>query len=132
MKLISPLRVRILQRSYGIGVQRLTKYRSNLFSSPFVAKLAWSIPWIAFLPNPFVEKGGVMASFIPALLNVRAKLVHFRRRPMRRSSFWKLSAAEPKASRSVDDVQSFWQTSSKRTSSTRSRPGARLRIGIFA
>jgi len=32
-----------------------------------------------------------MAPFIPALLKIRAKLVHFRWRPMRRFSLWKLS-----------------------------------------
>ena len=49
---------------------------------------------VAFFPNFFIQKRCVVASFIPSLLEVGAKLIYFWRRPVWRLGFWKLAAAE--------------------------------------
>src|SRR6185312_5925143 len=52
---------------------------------------------IALFPDFLVKTRGVVAAFVPALLQIVGKLVHLRWRTVRRFSFWKLVASQPAA-----------------------------------
>ena len=54
-----------------------------------------AFPWITFLPDLLIETGGVVATLIPALLEIVGKLVHFRWPTVRRLPFGKLSSPQP-------------------------------------